>query len=64
MSLSYEVTNWENGKTVLKAEHLRKIEKGITDIISENDAIYTDEDTRKSNEKQRQEEHLRKMNEV
>ena len=50
MALSYEVTNWENGKTVLKAEHLRKIEKGITDIISENDAIYTDEDTRKSNE--------------
>ena len=64
MSLSYEVTNWENGKTVLKAEHLRKIEKGITDIISENDAIYKDEDTRKSNEKQRQEEHSRKMNEV
>ena len=64
MSLSYEVTNWENGKTVLKAEHLRKIEKGITDIISENDAIYKDEDIRKSNEKQRQEEHLRKMNEV
>ena len=45
MSLSYEITNWENGKTVLKAEHLRKIEKGITDIISENDAIYKDEDT-------------------
>ena len=64
MSLSYEVTNWENGKTVLKAEHLRKIEKGITDIIAENDAIYKDEDTRKSNEKQRQEEHSRKMNEV
>ena len=64
MSLSYEVTNWENGKTVLKAEHLRKIEKGITDIISENDAIYKDEDIRKSNEKQRQEEHSRKMNEV
>ena len=64
MSLSYEVTNWENGKTVLKAEHLRKIEKGITDIISENDALYTDEDTRKSNEKQRQEEHSRKMNEA
>lgn len=64
MSLSYEITNWENGKTVLKAEHLRKIEKGITDIISENDAIYKDEDTRKSNEKQRQEEHSRKMNEV
>ena len=64
MSLSYEVTNWENGKTVLRAEHLRKIEKGITDIISENDAIYKDEDTRKSNEKQRQEEHSRKMNEV
>ena len=50
MSLSYETTNWENGKTVLKAEHLRKIEKGITDIIAENYAIYTDEDTRKSNE--------------
>ena len=64
MSLSYEITNWENGKTVLKAEHLRKIEKGITDIISENDAIYKDEDIRKSNEKQRQEEHSRKMNEV
>ena len=64
MSLSYEVTNWENGKTVLKAEHLRKIEKGITDIIAENDAIYKDEDTRKSNEKQRQEEHSRKMNEA
>ena len=64
MSLSYEITNWENGKTVLKAEHLRKIEKGITDIIAENDAIYKDEDTRKSNEKQRQEEHSRKMNEV
>lgn len=64
MSLSYEVTNWENGKTVLKAEHLRKIEKGITDIISENDAIYKDEDIRKSNEKQRQEEHSRKMNEA
>ena len=64
MSLSYEITDWENGKTVLKAEHLRKIEKGITDIISENDAIYKDEDTRKSNEKQRQEEHSRKMNEV
>ena len=64
MSLSYEVTNWENGKTVLKAEHLRKIEKGITDIIAENDAIYKDEDIRKSNEKQRQEEHSRKMNEV
>ena len=64
MSLNYETTNWENGKTVLKAEHLRKIEKGITDIIAENDAIYTDEDTRKSNEKQRQEEHSRKMNEV
>ena len=64
MSLSYEITNWENGKTVLKAEHLRKIEKGITDIISENDAIYKDEDIRKSNEKQRQEEHSRKMNEA
>ena len=64
MSLNYETTNWENGKTVLRAEHLRKIEKGITDIISENDAIYRDEDTRKSNEKQRQEEHSRKMNEV
>lgn len=64
MSLSYEITNWENGKTVLKSEHLRKIEKGITDIISENDAIYKDEDTRKSNEKQRQEEHSRKMNEA
>ena len=64
MSLSYEITNWENGKTVLRAEHLRKIEKGITDIIAENDAIYKDEDTRKSNEKQRQEEHSRKMNEV
>ena len=64
MALNYETTNWENGKTVLKAEHLRKIEKGITDIISENDAIYKDEDTRKSNEKQRQEEHSRKMNEV
>ena len=48
MALSYEVTNGESGKTVLKAEHLRKIEKGITDIISENDALYTDEDTRKS----------------
>ena len=59
MALSYEVTNWENGKTVLKAEHLRKIEKGITDIISENDAIYTDEDTRKSNEVDRN----RKVNE-
>lgn len=64
MALNYETTNWENGKTVLKAEHLRKIEKGITDIIAENDAIYKDEDTRKSNEKQRQEEHSRKMNEV
>ena len=50
MALNYETTNWENGKTVLKAEHLRKIEKGITDIIAENYAIYTDEDTRKSNE--------------
>ena len=59
MALSYEVTNWENGKTVLRAEHLRKIEKGITDIISENDAIYTDEDTRKSNEVDRN----RKVNE-
>lgn len=64
MALNYETTNWENGKTVLRAEHLRKIEKGITDIIAENDAIYKDEDTRKSNEKQRQEEHSRKMNEV
>ena len=64
MALNYETTNWENGKTVLRAEHLRKIEKGITDIISENDAIYKDEDTRKSNEKQRQEEHSRKMNEA
>ena len=59
MALSYEVTNWENGKTVLKAEHLRKIEKGITDIIAENDAIYKDEDTRKSNEVDRN----RKVNE-
>ena len=50
MALNYETTNWENGKTVLRAEHLRNIEKGITDIIAENDAIYTDEDTRKSNE--------------
>ena len=64
MALNYETTNWENGKTVLRAEHLRKIEKGITDIIAENDAIYKDEDTRKSNEKQRQEEHSRKMNEA
>ena len=64
MALNYETTNWENGKTVLKAEHLRKIEKGITDIIAENDAIYTGEDIRKSNEEKRQEEHLRKMNEA
>ena len=64
MSLSYEVTNWENGKTVLKAEHLRKIEKGITDIISENDALYTDEDTRKSNEINRQNTFSNKISEV
>lgn len=64
MSLNYEVTNWENGKTVLKAEHLRKIEKGITDIISENDAIYKDEDTRKSNEINRQNTFLNKISEV
>ena len=60
MALNYETTNWENGKTVLRAEHLRKIEKGITDIISENDAIYKDEDTRKSNEVDRN----RKVNET
>ena len=59
MALNYETTNWENGKTVLRAEHLRKIEKGITDIIAENDAIYKDEDTRKSNEVDRN----RKVNE-
>ena len=64
MALNYETTNWENGKTVLKAEHLRKIEKGITDIIAENDAVYTGEDIRKSNEEKRQEEHSRKMNEA
>ena len=60
MALNYETTNWENGKTVLRAEHLRKIEKGITDIIAENDAIYKDEDTRKSNEVDRN----RKVNET
>ena len=64
MSLKYEVTNWENGKTVLKAEHLRKIEKGITDIMSENYAIYTDEDTRKSNEINRQNTFSNKVAEV
>ena len=62
--LKYEKTNWVDGTTILRASHMEKIEKGITDIISENNAIYTDEDIRKSNEKQRQEEHSRKMNEV
>ena len=60
----YDKTKWVDGTTVLRASHMEKIEKGITDIIDYNNSIYTDEDTRKSNEKQRQEEHSRKMNEV
>lgn len=62
--IKYDKTKWVDGTTVLRASHMEKIEKGITDIIDYNNSIYTDEDTRKSNEKQRQEEHSRKMNEV
>lgn len=53
MSISYDKTIWENGKTVLKASHFEKIEQGIVDVINANDAIYRDEDARKASEEER-----------
>ena len=64
MSIKYEPTKWENGKTVLRASHFEKIEKGITDIIQENHLIYIDEDNRKANEVKREAEHSKKIKEL
>ncbi len=64
MAINYNPTKWENGKTILKASHFEKIEKGITDIINYNNSIYTDEDKRKENEIKREEEHNKKIKEV
>ena len=61
MGINYNPSKWENGKTVIKASHFEKIEKGITDIINYNNSIYTDEDRRKENEIKREEEHNKKM---
>ena len=47
MGINYNPSKWENGKTVIKASHFEKIEKGITDIINYNNSIYIDEDRRK-----------------
>lgn len=62
--IKYDKTKWVDGTTVLRASHMEKIEKGITDIIDYNNSIYTDEAKRKENEIKREEEHSRKMNEV
>lgn len=64
MGIKYEPTKWENGKTVLRASHFEKIEKGITDIIQENHLIYIDEDNRKANEVKREAEHSKKIKEL
>ena len=31
----YEKSNWIDNETVLKAEHMRKIEQGIVDLYNE-----------------------------
>ena len=54
MAINYNPTKWENGKTIIKASHFEKIEKGITDIINYNNSIYIDEDKRKENEIKRE----------
>lgn len=64
MGINYNPSKWENGKTVIKASHFEKIEKGITDIINYNNSIYTDEDRRKENEIKREEEHNKKLEEI
>ena len=64
MGINYNPSKWENGKTVIKASHFEKIEKGITDIINYNNSIYTDEDKRKENEIKREEEHNKKLEEI
>ena len=37
--IKYEKTTWVDGETVLKAEHMKKIEQGIVDLCSEIDNI-------------------------
>lgn len=35
----YEKSNWIDNETVLKAEHMRKIEQGIVDLYNEIDEL-------------------------
>ena len=35
----YSKTNWIDGETILKAEHMQKIEQGIVDLCSEIENI-------------------------
>ena len=62
--IKYDKTKWVDGTTVLRASHMEKIEKGITDIIDYNNSIYTDEAKRKENEIKREEEHNKKLEEI
>ena len=62
--IKYDKTEWVDGATVLRASHMEKIEKGITDIIDYNNSIYTDEAKRKENEIKREEEHNKRIQEV
>ena len=62
--IKYDKTKWVDGTTVLRASHMEKIEKGITDIIDYNNSIYTDEAKRKENEIKREEEHNKRLEEI
>lgn len=37
--IKYEKTTWVDGETVLKADHMKKIEKGIVDLCTEIENI-------------------------
>ena len=37
--IKYEKTAWVDGETVLKADHMKKIEKGIVDLCTEIENI-------------------------
>ena len=41
--VKYEKTAWVDGETVLKADHMKKIEKGIVDLCTEIENITSEE---------------------
>lgn len=44
MAMTYNKTNWENGKTPLNADNMNNIENGITDCVSNINALRIDTD--------------------